>query len=56
MLRQVMGGEASTGAAFDRVDRALRKAVDHKQDEFGRAAGRARDVLEGVNHRPAEYR
>ncbi|URM91364.1 hypothetical protein LUW75_16840 [Streptomyces sp. MRC013] len=44
VLRQVTGGEASTGAAFDRVDRALRKAVDHEQDEFVRAAGRARDA------------
>lgn len=47
-LRQVIGGEASTGAAFDRVDAALRKALDHEQDEFTRAAGRARDALTGL--------
>ncbi|WP_391654283.1 hypothetical protein [Streptomyces tamarix] len=47
-LRQVIGGEASTGAAFDRVDAALRKALDHEQGEFTRAAGRARDALSGL--------
>ncbi|MFJ8696901.1 hypothetical protein ACIRED_28900, partial [Streptomyces roseolilacinus] len=47
-LKRVVGGEASTGAAFDRVDAALRKALDHEQEEFTGAAGRARDALAGL--------
>nr|WP_262386975.1 hypothetical protein [Streptomyces sp. TRM49041] len=44
-LAQVIGGKESTGAAFDRVDAALRRALDHEQDEFTRAAERGRNAL-----------
>ncbi|MFF8383374.1 hypothetical protein [Streptomyces kanasensis] len=47
-LARVVGGGPSTGAAFDRVDAALRTAVDHEQSEFTRAAARGRDVLAGL--------
>ncbi|WP_435851264.1 hypothetical protein [Streptomyces thermolilacinus] len=47
-VKHVIGGEASTGAAFDRVDAALRKALDHEQGEFTRTAGRARHALTGL--------
>ncbi|GAA4919634.1 hypothetical protein ACFPM3_00405 [Streptomyces coeruleoprunus] len=47
-LAKVIGGKDSTGAAFDRVDAALRKALDHEQDEFTRAAERGRGALTGL--------
>ncbi|WP_375540865.1 hypothetical protein [Streptomyces sp. TRM64462] len=47
-LAKVLGGEDSTGAAFDQVDAALRKALDHEQAEFTQAADRGRAALTGL--------
>lgn len=44
-LAKVLGGKESTGAAFDQVDAALSKALDHEQNEFTRAAERGRAAL-----------
>ncbi|MFI0742195.1 hypothetical protein ACH4PU_29610 [Streptomyces sp. NPDC021100] len=47
-LPQVIGERDSTGEAFDRVDTALRKALDREKDDFRRAADDGRDALTGL--------
>ncbi|MFD7611945.1 hypothetical protein [Streptomyces sp. NPDC059828] len=47
-LAKVIGGKASTGASFDRVDAALEKALAHEQAEFTAAATSGRDALTGL--------
>lgn len=48
-LELVIGREGdTTGEAFDKVDRSLRKASLHEQAEFEEAAGDGRDALTGL--------
>ncbi|MFG3494177.1 hypothetical protein [Streptomyces sp. NPDC047928] len=47
-LARVIGGKDSTGASFDQVDAALKKALDHEQGEFTRAAGAGLGALTGL--------
>ncbi|MFF8843001.1 hypothetical protein ACF08N_09735 [Streptomyces sp. NPDC015127] len=47
-LRKVIGGEGSTDESFDRVDKALEKALAHEQQEFTEAAKDGRGALSGL--------
>ncbi|MET9429459.1 hypothetical protein [Streptomyces sp. NPDC003036] len=47
-LAKVIGDDGSTGQAFDEVDAALKKALDHEQGEFTRAAEDGRSALTGL--------
>ncbi|MET9802835.1 hypothetical protein [Streptomyces sp. NPDC006368] len=47
-LAKVIGDKESTGRSFDEVDAALKKALDHEQGEFTRAAEDGRDALTGL--------
>ncbi|GAA2478211.1 hypothetical protein [Streptomyces gobitricini] len=47
-LAKVIGAKDSTGEAFDEVDAALERALDHEQGEFTRAAEDGRDALTGL--------
>ncbi|WP_431771051.1 hypothetical protein [Streptomyces cucumeris] len=44
-LKQVIGGDDSTGRSFDTVDTLLAEAVDHEQREFQRAADDGRGAF-----------
>lgn len=47
-LARVIGSKESTGQSFDQVDAALKKALDHEQREFTRAADGGRGALSGL--------
>ncbi|MFD5318658.1 hypothetical protein [Streptomyces sp. NPDC127098] len=47
-VHRVIGGRASTGEMFDRVNDSLADAVAHEQEQFGAAGGRGRDRLDGL--------
>ncbi|MEU7283351.1 hypothetical protein AB0A69_31930 [Streptomyces sp. NPDC045431] len=47
-LAKVIGDKESTGQSFDEVDAALKKALDHEQGEFTRAAEGGRSALTGL--------
>ncbi|MFJ6709703.1 hypothetical protein ACIQOF_01885 [Streptomyces sp. NPDC091265] len=47
-LDQIIGSKNSTGESFNRVDKALRQALAHEQDEFTRAAEDGRGALGGL--------
>lgn len=47
-LTQIIGSKNSTGESFNRVDKALRQALAHEQDEFTRAAKDGRGALGGL--------
>ncbi|MBH1933055.1 hypothetical protein I5Q34_01905 [Streptomyces sp. AV19] len=47
-LARVTGEKGSTGEAFDQVDTALRRALDHEQDDFRSAADDGRSALTGL--------
>ncbi|MEV0785047.1 hypothetical protein AB0I52_19140 [Streptomyces sp. NPDC050423] len=51
-LKQIIGSgdstKGSTGESFNRVDKALRQALAHEQDEFTRAAKDGRGALGGL--------
>lgn len=47
-LRQVIGGDGSTGASFDRVDGGLRRALADAQERFRSAADGGRAALRGL--------
>ncbi|MEU8518088.1 hypothetical protein [Streptomyces sp. NBC_01216] len=44
-LSRIIGPKESTGQSFDQIDAALKRALDHEQAEFGRAAEGGRDAL-----------
>lgn len=47
-LKQIIGSEDSTGESFNQVDKALRQALAHEQEEFTRAAEDGRGALGGL--------
>ncbi|MFC5804190.1 hypothetical protein [Streptomyces formicae] len=47
-LAKVIGGKESTGQSFDRVDTALKQALDHEQAEFTKSAQDGRGALTGL--------
>ncbi|WKX74214.1 hypothetical protein [Streptomyces sp. XD-27] len=47
-LQKVIGGKDSTGEAFDKVDKALTRALAHEQREFRQAADDGRGAFTGL--------
>ncbi|WP_431044423.1 hypothetical protein ACQUSR_22610 [Streptomyces sp. P1-3] len=47
-LQKVIGGKGSTGEAFDKVDKALTRALAHEQREFRQAADDGRGAFTGL--------
>ncbi|MFD7326141.1 hypothetical protein ACFV9D_34540 [Streptomyces sp. NPDC059875] len=47
-LTRIIGSKESTGQSFDQVDAALKRALDHEQAEFTRAAEDGRGALSAL--------